>query len=85
MVVVNCWKACEIEIFVPNLRPFHFSGEFLKKYVFGEFSSLLHAMMSSVGQEPGMCQANWVKIIGNLAHVRVLTLCRRAVQVINSI
>jgi len=83
LIVVNCWKASEIEIFAPNLRSFHFNGEFLKKYVFRDISMLSDAIMSSLGLEPAMCWANWVKIIGDLANVRVLTLCSRAVQVIN--
>ncbi|XP_020272834.1 putative F-box/LRR-repeat protein At3g18150 [Asparagus officinalis] len=82
LVVVNCWKLDEIEIFAPNLRSFHFNGVFLKSYVFGEISLLSDAMMSSLGREPESFQANWVRIIEDLAHVKVLTLCSRALEVI---
>lgn len=80
LIVVDCFRANEIEIFAPNLQSFRFYGVFLNEYAFEEISSLSDVVMSSLGRDPRICQANWINIIADLAHVKVLTLCSRAVQ-----
>lgn len=83
LIVVDCCEAYEIDIFAPNLLSFYFNGGFLRTYLFRNVSSLSDATVSSAGRDVGLCHTNWAKIIPNLAHVKILTLCSRAVQQIS--
>ncbi|KAJ0980291.1 hypothetical protein J5N97_008546 [Dioscorea zingiberensis] len=82
LVMVDCRRAYQIEIFAPELQYFCFNGEFLIKYLFRNVAALEDVVISSAGRETGVCFTNWMTIVPSLTAVKVITLCNRAIQCI---
>ncbi|XP_038972394.1 putative F-box/LRR-repeat protein At3g18150 isoform X2 [Phoenix dactylifera] len=82
LTIVHCPKVSELTVSAPGLRSFRFSGAYLTSYCLDNSSGLEDVYMSSGGLGSGLPRSNWVKAIGRLSNVKVLTLCSLSLQYI---
>ncbi|KAK8970821.1 F-box/FBD/LRR-repeat protein [Platanthera guangdongensis] len=75
LTVVDCRKASEISVSALGLRSFRFSGALLKNYNIKCASMLEDVYISSGMAVPAMPRGDWLTPLGELANLRVLTVC----------
>ncbi|RRT44688.1 hypothetical protein B296_00048469, partial [Ensete ventricosum] len=83
LTIVDCPRALEVTVSAPDLRCFRYSGNYLTSYSFDSPKRLEEVYMSSGGPPSCLPPSNWVKALGGLANIRVLTLCSLSLQVID--
>ncbi|XP_038982185.1 F-box/FBD/LRR-repeat protein At1g13570-like [Phoenix dactylifera] len=75
LTVTGCWNAWEMEICAPRLRSFVYYGE----HIFGDSSpnvpSLEDAFISSIDMESSEPEHDYIKLLSDLSHVKILTVC----------
>ncbi|KAG0480242.1 hypothetical protein HPP92_011100 [Vanilla planifolia] len=82
LTVVDCRKASEISVSSLGLLSFRFSGALLKNYHIESGAALEDMYISSGGAVPAMPRGDWVKPFGELANLKILTLCSLALEYI---
>ncbi|RRT68646.1 hypothetical protein B296_00021038 [Ensete ventricosum] len=91
LAFIDCWNTYEIEISATHLQSFIFYGE----YAFGsEFTSsessnvivpsLEDAFISSMGKECSEPEHDYIMLLSDIAHVKILTVCSATLMVILS-
>ncbi|XP_010932063.1 F-box/FBD/LRR-repeat protein At1g13570 [Elaeis guineensis] len=75
LTVIQCWDAWEMEVRAPRLRSFIYYGE----HIFGDSSlnipSLEDAFISSIDMERTEPEHDYIKLLFDLSHVKILTVC----------
>ncbi|CAD5197385.1 unnamed protein product [Musa acuminata subsp. malaccensis] len=82
LTIVGCVRALEVTISSAGLRRFRFSGNYLTTYSFDSPSRLEDVYISSGSPVSSLPRSNWVKALGELSNVKVLTLCNLSLQYI---
>ncbi|MQL84457.1 hypothetical protein Taro_016969 [Colocasia esculenta] len=75
LVLVDCWDVVDLKISGPGLESFHFFGELSMDFSFEEVSSLVDVFVCSINRECSEPWHDYTKLLSDLAHVRILTLC----------
>ncbi|XP_058089597.1 F-box/FBD/LRR-repeat protein At1g13570-like [Magnolia sinica] len=73
LMVAHCY-ACELKIFAPNLQSLHFNAD-VNEYWFNNISSLVDAIVTAVGTNAYDFDYNRTKILSEIHHVKILTVC----------
>ncbi|CAL9781902.1 unnamed protein product [Musa acuminata subsp. burmannicoides] len=80
LTIVDCPRAMEVTVSAPDLRCFRYSGNYLTSYSFDSPKRLEEVCMSSGGPPSCLPPSNWVKTLGGLSNIKVLTLCSLSLQ-----
>lgn len=75
LAIVDCWNVMEIEICAPKLRSFIYSGEHVFGDSFIDVSSLVDAFISALNAESSEPEHDYIKLLSDLSHVKILTVC----------
>ncbi|KAH0452988.1 hypothetical protein IEQ34_017312 [Dendrobium chrysotoxum] len=75
LTVVDCKKVSEISVSALGLRSFRFSGALLKTYHIQSAAMLEDVYISSGMAVPAVSLGDWVKPLGELASLKVLSVC----------
>nr|CAD1841208.1 unnamed protein product [Ananas comosus var. bracteatus] len=78
--VVRCWNVDLIEISAPKLEVFHLFSRFPRMYLLYDISSLADVVLYSTVEQYWFHPNNWFETLSTFNHVRVLTLCNKAIQ-----
>ncbi|XP_058089610.1 F-box/FBD/LRR-repeat protein At1g13570-like isoform X1 [Magnolia sinica] len=73
LTVSNCY-AGDLKIFAPNLQSLHFNAD-VNDYWFDNISSLVDAIVTAVGTNAYDFNYNRIKILSEIHHVKILTVC----------
>ncbi|KAK8921496.1 F-box/LRR-repeat protein [Platanthera zijinensis] len=85
LTVVDCRKASEISVSALGLRSFRFSGALLKNYNIKCASMLEDVYISSGMAVPAIPRGDWLTPLGELANLKVLTICSLALESISAL
>nr|CAD1823405.1 unnamed protein product [Ananas comosus var. bracteatus] len=81
--IIRCGYATEFRILAPKLKSFIFyGGLFFDDDSFADISSLEDAFVSSIEFEAWEPEDDYVKIISDLSHVKILTTCMTTLRVL---
>ncbi|KAK1280228.1 F-box/LRR-repeat protein 13 [Acorus gramineus] len=74
LILIDCVFICHMEISAPNLQSFHYVGELYCEFFFN-IPSLVDAFISSMGREYAEPEQEYLQILSDIAHVKILTVC----------
>nr|CAD1823519.1 unnamed protein product [Ananas comosus var. bracteatus] len=81
--IIRCGYTTEFRILAPKLKSFIFnSGLFFDDDSFADISSLEDAFVNSIEFEAWEPEDDYVKIISDLSHVKILTACMTTLRVL---
>uniref|UniRef100_A0A1D1XKE1 F-box protein At3g62230 n=1 Tax=Anthurium amnicola TaxID=1678845 RepID=A0A1D1XKE1_9ARAE len=76
LVLVDCWEIKKVWVLAPSVESFRFFGEiYCLDFSFDGASSLADAFICSIGRESSEPEHDYLKLLSELAHVRILTVC----------
>ncbi|KAH7675700.1 RNI-like protein [Dioscorea alata] len=78
LTILNCYDAYGILISAPKLQSFIYHGECYFSDV--KTPSLVDAFISSLGMESSEPEHDYVKLLYDISHVRILTICTGALM-----
>ncbi|XP_058089656.1 putative FBD-associated F-box protein At1g61330 isoform X2 [Magnolia sinica] len=80
ILIVVARGSPKIEISAPNLQSFHYCGALFYGHSFANFSQLVDVILYSRGYQHKKPEHDYIQILKELAHVKVLTVCNEPLK-----